>query len=140
MRLPRIESVLLPILREGLPGVMVSTWAPDVDHRNYPLVNVRRAGDQDPDPELFGLATVELSAWTTEDLPTTEELYLDARWAIWQAVRKQTLTPAGFLHSYREILGPIPVDTQFDLTWRTIGILKLGFRPLRSYTTIEESV
>jgi hypothetical protein len=43
-RMPRPAPVVLPILRDALPGVKVGTWVEDVDLREFPLINIRRVG------------------------------------------------------------------------------------------------
>jgi hypothetical protein len=43
-RMPRIQEVVLPLLKAELPGVQVVSWVPDVEDREFPIVNVRRLG------------------------------------------------------------------------------------------------
>lgn len=131
-RMPRIQDVVVPILRAGLgSGVAVSSWVPDVDYRTYPLVNVRRLGGLARDIDFLDLPVVELTAYHQAGLVECEDLYLDARQILQEAVDKQTQTPAGYLHSFFETLGPTQFDSPFEDTWRIQGLIQLGLRPVR---------
>lgn len=130
--MPRVQAVVLPILRAALPGVEIGSWLPDVDYRVYPYINVRRLGGTPEDPELFDRPTIELTVYGNTDLPTTEELYQSARLAIFRAFKFQTVTPSGYLNWYRETMGPTQFDSPFDDTWRVQGLIQLGLRPLRT--------
>jgi len=128
--MPRIQAVILPILRAALPGVAIGSWVPDVDYREYPYINVRRLGGIPADVELFDRPTIELTVYGNVDLPTTEELYNQARLAIWRAWKYQTVVPAvGHINYYQETMGPTQFDSPFDDTWRVQGLIQLGLRP-----------
>lgn len=131
-RMPRIQEVVLDVLRDELPGVMITSWVPDVDYRQFPLLNVRRIGGIALDPAKLDKATIELAAHTEQSLEDTEDLFLDAREALWNMVQQQTLTDNGYLHSFRETMGPTQFDSPFDDTWRVQGIIQLGVRPRRT--------
>lgn len=109
---------------------MVS-WIPDIHHRTYPLLNVRRLGGIARDPRRFDKPTIELTAYTADGLVPTENLYMDARQILVEMVEDQTVTPAGYLHSFFETMGPTQFDSPFDDTWRIQGIIQLGVRPRR---------
>lgn len=130
-RMPRVQAVVLPRLREELPGVMIGSWVPDVDHRTFPLLNVRRLGGISQDPKRLDRPTIELTAYTADGLVPTEDLYMDARQILFEMVDNQTLTPTGYLHSFFETMGPTQFDSPFDDTWRIQGIIQLGVRPRR---------
>src|SRR5690554_7675504 len=100
-RIPRVQEIILPVLREALPGVLVTSWIPDVDRRSYPLVNIRKVGGIPVDMDVLDRQTIELQAIGNESLAATEDLYYDARYVIWEMVKNQTVTPAGHLHSFR---------------------------------------
>lgn len=131
-RMPRVQEVVLPILRAALPDVMVTSWIPDIDRRTLPLVNVRRLGGITEHPTLLDLPVVELTAYHDDNLEACENLLLDAREAIYRAVEAQTLTDAGYLHSYFETLGPTQFDSPFEDSWRVQCLIQLGVRPRRN--------
>lgn len=107
----------------------MTSWVPDVDHRSYPLVNVRRVGGTPVDMEFLDRQTIELQAFGTESLADTENLFLDARQIIWGMVRDQMVTPAGYLHSFADTSGAIQLGSPYTDTWRVQGLIQLGVRP-----------
>lgn len=134
--MPRVQEVVIPLLRAGLadayPTLTVTSWIPNTDHRTYPLLNVRRLGGLPVDVQLLDEPVIELTAFTTDGLVATENLYMDARHVLWEAVQNQTVVPGkGYLHSYFETMGPTQFDSTFDDTWRIQGLIKLGVRPPR---------
>jgi hypothetical protein len=131
-RLPRVQEIILPVLREQLPGVKCGSWVESVDLRKVPLINVRRLGGLDVDLDLLGKPTIELTAYSSDGLVGTEDLYLDARQVIWDMVKNQTVTPLGYLHSFFETMGPTQFDSPYDDTWRIQGLIQLGVRPPRN--------
>lgn len=132
-KMPRVQEVVLPYLREQLPPeVTVTSWIPDVDKRTFPIVNIRRLGGLPVDPDTFDRAVIEMTAYTRDGLVATEDLYLDCRHLIYRMVDKQIVTPAGYLHSYFETMGPMQFDSPFDDTWRVQGLIQLGIRPPRN--------
>lgn len=134
--MPRIQEVILPVLREELgpkwPGLMVTSWVPNVEKRRFPLLNVRRLGGLPVDVELLDRPVVEITAFTEDDLPTTEKLLQDARLVLWRMWKNQTVTPAGYIHSYFETMGPTQFDSGMADTWRVQMLVQLGLRPIRN--------
>ncbi|MDA3643782.1 hypothetical protein LZ318_11935 [Saccharopolyspora indica] len=94
-----------------------------------PIVNVRRLGGLSVDPRLLDRATIELTVYSDVDLAHAEDVLLDARQVIWDAVRNQTVTEAGHLHSYRDTMGATQFDSPFEDTWRVQALIQLGLRP-----------
>lgn len=127
--MPRVQEILLPVLREKLPDVMFTSWVPDVDHREFPLVNIRRLGGLPVDVRRLDRAVIELTAYSADGLVACEDLYLDVRTVIWDMCQSQTVTPAGSICSYWETMGPTQFDSPFDDTWRVQGLIQLGLRP-----------
>lgn len=131
-RMPRIQDVVIPLLRNGLgPGINVYSWIPDVDDRVYPIVNVRRLGGLARDIDYLDLPVIELTSYHDGGLVACEDLYLDARKVLQNAVDNQTLTPDGYLHSMFETMGPTQFDSPYENTWRIQGLIQLGLRPTR---------
>lgn len=155
--MPRIESVVLPILRSQLPEhLTIVTWTPSVDRRTgnvpsggdpslemkkYPLVKVRRlAGTADQKrPDLLDFAVIEITCHSTANdshyvgYGGTQDLLLDCQFLLSKAVRFQEVVDGvGYLHSYFQTMGPIQLDSPFDDTWRWQSLIQLGLRPARS--------
>ena len=145
-KLARVQKIVLPILRghndeqdkvsvrDDLSGVHVGTWTEDIDYREFPLVNIRRlGGPRDPKrPTKFAKPVIEMTVYDVVDLPTTEDLYDTALEALYEAVRKQTQTPYGYLHSMKETMGATYFGSPFQDSWRVQGLIQLGVRPPRS--------
>lgn len=127
----RVQKIVLPLLRAALPGVTVTSQIPDVDQRSYPLVNARRVGGSSRVMDLLDRPTIELIVISDESRTHSEELFMDARQVIWDAVAQQTVTDAGYLHSFRETVGPTPTSSPFPDTFMTQGLIQLGVRPPR---------
>lgn len=132
--MPRVQSIVLPLLRSALPDVTCSSWGADIDYREFPLINIRRVGGvrHGERPDLLDKTVIEMTAYTTEGLPETELLYMDALEALYEAVRKQTQTDAGYLHSIKETMGMTQFSSLFMDSWRVQGLIALGVRPPRS--------
>lgn len=135
-KMPRIQSVVLPILRARFSDWQehqVGSWVEDIDFRTFPLINVRRFGGprHATRPKQLAFPTVELTVYDTEDLETTEEIYEDALEALYDAVKYQIQTPAGYLHSINETMGATQLDAPFMDSWRVQGLIRLGVRPPR---------
>lgn len=131
--MPRVQEVVLPLLRDALPGVMITSWIPDVDKRTFPLINVRRlGGPQSVDLRRLDLAVIEMTAYSRDGLVATENLYMDARQVLWDAWAKQIVTPAGYIHSFFQTMGPTQFDSPFEDTWRIQGLIQLGIRPAQN--------
>lgn len=132
--MPRVQAVVLPILRAALPDVTVTTWGADIDYREFPIINIRRVGGtrHGERPDMLDKAVIEMTAYTNVGLPETELLYIDALEALYEAVRKQTQTDAGYLHSIKETMGMTQFSSLFMDSWRVQGLIALGVRPPRS--------
>lgn len=130
--MPRIQAVVMPILRDAFPEAQVVSWVPAISDREYPIINVRRLGGYPVDPELLDRATIELTVYglQSEGLPASENLLKRAQIALWQAVRLQQVTPYGYLHSYRQTMGMTQFDSPYDDTFRVQSLIQLGLRPL----------
>lgn len=129
--LPRVASIILPILRAELPGVTVSTWGADIDYRTFPFINIRRVGGvrHGTLPDGFTKPVIEMSAYTSEGIPETELLYENALDVLYRAVQNQTQTDAGYLHSIKETMGMTQFSSLYQDSWRVQGLIQLGVRP-----------
>lgn len=134
--MPRVQAVVIPLLRAapGLDGVTISSWVPDIDYREFPLINIRRVGGtrHGERPDLLDKTVIEMTCYTTTGLPDTETLYSEALEALYDAVLKQTQTDAGYLHSIKETMGMTQFSSLFMDSWRVQGLIALGVRPPRS--------
>jgi hypothetical protein len=137
-KLPRVADIVLPLLKDaglygpyGDVGERVYTWIPDVDYRNYPLIEVRRVGGgrHARYPVQMGFPVIELSAYTNVGLPETEQLFEDALEVLYDAVFQQTMTDAGHLSSMKETMGATQFGSPFQDSWKVMGLIKLGIRP-----------
>lgn len=131
-RIPRIQEVVLPILKADLPGVQVVSWVPDVADRQFPIVQVRRLGGLEVDVDMYDRAVIELTAYTDTNLMDCENLCLDARQILWDAWKTQTVVPGkGSIGSFFTTLGPTQFDSPYDDTYRVQSLIQLGLRPVR---------
>lgn len=134
--LPRIQRVVAPILRgdSRLDGVTVTTWVPDIDYREFPMLNVRRIGGiRNPNqPTLHSLPVVELTAYSDESLIDCEELYETALDVLYDAVRNQTVTDEGYLQSMYETMGATQFSSLFQDSWRVQGLIRFCVRRPRN--------
>lgn len=146
-KLQRIQKIVLPILRghddlsdrfssgvPGLEGVTVSSWMENIDLRDFPQITIRRiGGGRNPTaPTIHALPVIEMTAYGTVDLETTEDLYEDALEALYLAVKRQTSTPSGCLSSIKENMGATQFDSPFPDSWRVQGLIQLGNRARRN--------
>lgn len=135
MPMPRIQEVVLPILRDypALDGVTITTWIPDIDYRHFPMINVRRVGGtrHDIHPDLLDMPVIEMTAYGTEGLLETEQIYINALEALYEAVRTQQMTDLGYLISIKETMGMTQFSSLFMDSWRVQGLIALGLRPPR---------
>lgn len=131
--MPRPQDVVLPILRSAVGDrfTKIGSWTEDVDYRQFPLLNVRRIGGirYRPEPRHLALPLLELSVYGTAGPASTEQLYADVLEALYAAVRNQTPTDAGFLHSIAETVGATQVASPFKGSWLVRGTVRLGIRP-----------
>jgi hypothetical protein len=132
--MPRIQAIILPILREAFPDVNVQTWGADIDYRQFPILNLRRVGGvrNFTRPNLLDKGVVEMTAYTAVGLPETEQLYLDALEVLYQAVKTQKQTEAGYLHSMKETMGMTQFSSLYMDSWRVQGLIQFGARPRTS--------
>lgn len=141
--MPRPQAIVLPLLRghtdpedpisvlPGLENTKVGTWTEDIDFKHLPMLNVRRIGGirYRGGPNQLSLPVIELTAYGNETLGKTERLYEDALEVLYEAVRKQTQTPAGYLHSMFETMGATQFSSLSQYSWRIQGLIRLGIRP-----------
>lgn len=134
--MPRTQQVVVPILRgdHRLSGVAVTTWVPDIDYREFPMLNVRRIGGiRNPNmPMLHSSPVIELSAYTNTNLIDCEELYETALDVLYDAIRNQTQTSAGYLQSLYETMGATQFSSLFQDSWRVQGLIRLAVRTPRN--------
>lgn len=133
---PRIQEIVLPILRAdpALAGVTVVTWVPDIDFREFPMINIRRIGGSrhEKRPTKFSTPVIEMSVFSKESLIEAERIYETALDSLYEAVRNQTQTPKGYLHSMRETMGATQFSSLYMDSWRVQGLIQLGLRPPRT--------
>lgn len=130
-KMPLVQDVLFPILRAGLPDVVIGSWVADIDHRKFPLINVRRVGGfRHPTRyKQLSFPVVEMTAFGTEGTTETEDLYEQALELLYDAVRHQTQTEAGYLHSIKETYGATTFSSLFMDSWRVQGLIQFGLKP-----------
>jgi hypothetical protein len=128
----RANQLVLPYLREKFPKVLVVSQVPDVDHRRYPILLVRPGGGTDSEyPEFLDFSVIEMSAHSVTDLADAETLYHDARMSLVEASRRQTVIAGkGWLHSVKQTMGAQQLEPIFEDSWRVLGLIRLGLRPL----------
>lgn len=137
-QMPRIQRIVLPILRDALtayPGLKIGSWVEDIDYRDFPMINVRRiGGSPNPDnPLIHNRPIIEMTVYATEDLPSTEDLYQDALEALYKAWWKQVVTDYGSLNYVHENMGMTQFDSPFRDSWRVQGLIQLGQRVRRKH-------
>lgn len=132
---PRVQKVAAQILRgdSRLSGVTVTTWVPDIDYREFPMINLRRLGGiRNPKaPNVHSLPVIEMSAYSTEGLIECEELYDEALDVLFDAVRNGTQSPQGYLSSIFETMGATQFSSLYQDSWRIQGLIRLGVRKPR---------
>lgn len=134
--MPRTQRVVVPLLREDprLDGVKITTWVPDIDYREFPMINVRRIGGiRNPDaPKLHSMPVIELSAYSNKDLIECEELYETALDVLYDAIENQTVTDHGYIQSLYETMGATQFSSLFQDSWRVQGLIRLSIRRPRN--------
>lgn len=131
--MPRIQDVVIPILREEFPQAQVVSWVPEKGDRVLPILNVRRLGGLPVDPRFLDRAVIELTCYGDQalGLEPAERLLLDAQIVLSEgAYRSRVVTGAGSLSSYRQTMGPTQFDSPYDDTFRVQSLIQLGLRPL----------
>lgn len=135
---PRVQQVVVPILRGDprMAGVTITTWIPDIDYRQFPLINVRRIGGiRNPkSPLLHSMPVIELTAFSDENLIACEELYETALDVLYDAIENQTLTDSGYIQSMYETMGATQFSSMFQDSWRVQGLIRLCVRRPRDLT------
>ncbi|ASZ75454.1 tail terminator [Mycobacterium phage Kimona] len=143
--LPRIQQVVLPLLRghenmldpvsvvPGIAPAKVGTWIENINLRDFPMVNIRRIGGtrHDRRPKQLGFPVIEMTVYHTAGLIECEQMYEECLEVLYDAVRYQTPTPAGYLHSIKETMGATQFSSPFMDSWRVQGLIALGLRPPR---------
>lgn len=132
-RFPRFQEVVLPILREGLPGVEITSWIPDIDYRVYPMINIRRLGGvRDRSAPLWmDHPVMEITVYGDEGLPETEEIYTQALDVLLDAWKNQVVVEDGHLSYVREVMGQTQFSSPFQDSYRVQGLIQLGIRANR---------
>lgn len=131
---PRVQEVVLPLLRAALPeDVHVSSWIPDIDYREYPIVNIRRLGGYRDSsmPTMLDKPVVEITAYHTDGIEATEALYTRVLDALFAAHREQRVVNRGYISFIRETMGMTQFSSLFQDTWRIQGLIQIGVRPVR---------
>ena len=133
--MPRIQSVVIPILRDwpALKDVHVGSWVEDIDYREFPMLNIRKVdsgGRNFREPNKLDVTVIELTAFSMEGLPECEHLYNHALEALYDAVLYQKQSDTGYLHSIRENMSMTQFSSLFMDSWRVQGLVQLGLRPL----------
>lgn len=131
---PRVQEIVIPILRDALgPEVIVTSWVPDIDYREYPIVNVRRLGGPRDSalPDFLDRPVVELTVHHGVGLPEAEELYARAVDALYHAWQKQTVVSRGYICSVKETMGMTQFSSLFQDAYRVQGLIELNIRPSR---------
>lgn len=128
---PRVQEIVLPVLREVLPSsVTVTTWVPDIDYRDYPIINIRRVGGprSGTKPGMLDLPVIEMTAYHHEGLIEAEELYIQALDALFAASKDQKVTDKGHITFVKETMGATQFSSLFQDTYRVQGLIQLGIR------------
>lgn len=130
--MPRVQKIVVPILRADprLDGVTITTWVPDIDYREFPAINIRRIGGiRNPTlPKVHSMPVVEMTAFSGDSLIACEELYETALDVLYDAVRNQTQTEAGYMQSLYETMGATQFSSLFQDSWRIQGLIRLCIR------------
>lgn len=133
--MPRTQKIVVPILRGDprLAGVNITTWIPDIDYREFPIINVRRIGGiRNPiAPTVHSSPVIELTAYTNTNLIDCEELYETALDVLYDAVLNQTQTDDGYIQSMYETMGATQFSSLFQDSWRVQGLIRLAVRKPR---------
>jgi hypothetical protein len=122
-------DVLLPLLRNGLPGVNVYSRVPDGIPSHLPLVVIRRTGGSSDSPTFYDVPWINVQCWAapspSEDASRiAHDLADDVRRVLWTAWENQTVTPAGWIRRVRESSAPeeindpdVPMYARYQATY-----------------------
>ena len=134
--MPRVQSVVVPILRGDprMDGSTVVTWVPDIDYRDFPMVQVRRIGGiRNPKaPGIHSLPVIELTVYHDKGLIECEELYETTLDVLYDAARNQVVTDHGTIQSVYETMGATQFSSTFQDSWRVQGLIRLAIRKPRN--------
>jgi len=113
--------------------VTINSWVPDIDYRVWPIINVRRLGGiRNPKaPDLHASPVIELTSYTNTNLIECEELYETALDVLYDAVKNQTQTEAGYIQSLFETMGATQFSSLYQDSWRVQGLIRLYIRKPR---------
>jgi hypothetical protein len=108
-------DVLLPILRDGLPGVNVYSRVPDPVPEHVPLVVIRRTGGSSDHPRFIDVPWINVQCWAAptdivDAARAAHDLADDVRRVIWTAWANQTVTDAGWIRRVRESSAPEEIN------------------------------
>lgn len=126
---PRVSAVILPVLRESLPGVQVVSHVPEISDRSYPLLLARRNGGTAIDMELLDRCRVEFQVWHSESPGAAEDLALLARSSLLQAWKDQRVVGGASIGRISESGGPNFVRDPGDAAWRVQSSYEILIRP-----------
>lgn len=134
--LPRVQRIVAELFRNDprTEDAEITTWVPDVDYRNFPMINIRRIGGiRNPDgPTIHSLPVIELSVYSGESLIEAEELYESALDVLYDSVKYQTATSEGYIVSIYETMGATQFSSLYQDSWRVQGLIRLGIRNPRT--------
>jgi hypothetical protein len=123
------QDVILPILRDRLPGVQVMSRVPDGVPDFVPLVVVRRTGGSSDHPWVYDQPWLMFQHWAGPDPGgdagrNAHDLADDVRRALWEAWYAQQVTPAGWMVWVRESSAPeeindpdVPMFVRYQATY-----------------------
>lgn len=121
--------MVLPLLREALPGVQVCTWVEDAAHRAYPVVALNRQGGDGVEQGRTRLQRprYDLTVVSDQDHVQAEELYADAVAALQDACKRQQVTPQGWL-PWITATGPTVSRGPWPDTYQAHGEVRVSVR------------
>ncbi|WP_144311943.1 hypothetical protein [Actinopolyspora erythraea] len=103
---------------------------PPLEHRGYPLVNIRRIGGSSTYVQHLDRPSLEVLCISDQGSSDAENIYLDVRQVLYDAYVNQTVIQgAGSIHSFTEQTGPFTFDSPYSGTWGAQGLILLGLRP-----------
>lgn len=132
--IPRPQKILFPILREALPHITFYSWVNAIEDRTYPFVSVRTLGGIRHRTHPFELSNpiLEVASYSDVDLIEAENNYNDVLDALFEAQLTQKQTDHGYIHSVFETMGMTQFSSEYQASWRSQGLVKVGIRPPRT--------
>lgn len=131
--MPRIQAVVIPLLRERFPDAQVVSWVPEKTDRKFPIFNVRRLGGYPVVPKFLDRATIELTVYShvRDGIEYAENLLKNAQIFLEESAHEgRTVEGAGSLTAYRQTMGLTQFDSPYDDTFRIQSLIQLSIRPL----------